>query len=156
MPDKPRKSPSVAFNHVGICVTDLSRARRFYEEALGFSYWWEMKPADIPTSTLLQVPAPLSLRAVYMFRDGLVLELLHYAAGEHPPRQRRRMDEPGLTHVSLAVENMAETLDAVRRLGGTVLDDTDVGAAVMVSDPDGQLIELTGWAWRSVLPPLPT
>ena len=28
-------------------------------------------------------------------------------------------------------------------------------AAIIIRDPDGQLIELTSAAWRDVLPPLP-
>ncbi|MCW2573610.1 MAG: glyoxalase/bleomycin resistance protein/dioxygenase, partial [Frankiales bacterium] len=54
----------------------------------------------------------------------------------------RPFTEPGLTHLSLTTDDLPGVLDRVRACGGEVLADTDIGAAVMVRDPDGQLIEL--------------
>jgi len=61
------------FNHVGICVTDLDRSKRFYQEVLQFRYWWELDAPDEGTSQLLEIPPPVGLHAVYLVRDGLVL-----------------------------------------------------------------------------------
>src|SRR5580658_4629707 len=80
------------FNHVGICVTDLERSRKFYEEVLQFRYWWELEAPDEGTSQLLQIPAPVGLRAVYLRRDGLVLELLHFSEAEARPFRQRVMN----------------------------------------------------------------
>ena len=52
------------------------------------------------------------------------------------------MDEPGLTHISIGAEDHRRLLDRVVALGGTVVTDTDIGVAVFIHDPDGQLIEL--------------
>ena len=68
----------VAFNHVGQCVTDLARARRFYEQLLGFTFEREIKPPDEPSDRLLRLEPPVGMTAVYLRRDGLVLELLHF------------------------------------------------------------------------------
>ena len=133
----------VAFNHVGLCVSDLERSRAFYEGALGFRRWWDLDAPEEASRVLLGLPGPLGLHAAYLVRDGLVLELLHYSARKQPTPRRRPMDEPGLTHLSLAVEDVPAALDRVRQLGGEVLEDSDVGAGIMVRDPDGQLIELT-------------
>jgi catechol 2,3-dioxygenase-like lactoylglutathione lyase family enzyme len=145
----------VVFNHVGICVTDLARSRAFYEEALGFRYWWELDAPDERSSVLLKLPQPVGLKAVYLLRDGVVLELLHYRAAPVRPRSERVMAEPGLTHLSFSVADMAEALERVIAGGGQVLEETDIKAAVMIRDPDGQMIELTTADWRSVLPPIP-
>lgn len=145
----------VVFNHVGICVTDLARSRSFYEEALGFRFWWELDAPEEGSSTLLQLPQPVGLKAVYLLRDGLVLELLHYSGAPVRPWAERTMAEPGLTHMSFSVEDMAEALQKVAAHGGQVLGDTDVKAAIMIRDPDGQLIELTTSDWRNVVPPMP-
>ena len=85
-------SPDQAvFNHVGICVTDLDRSRRFYQEVLQFRFWWELDAPDEGTSQLLEIPKPVGLHAVYLVRDGLVLELLHFAqAGARPFRADRK------------------------------------------------------------------
>src|SRR5581483_2333483 len=100
----------VAFNHVGHCVTDLPRSRRFYEEVLGFEFWREITPPDDASAKLLGLAPPLGMTACYLRRDGLVLELLHFAADAHRREpSRRAMDEPGLTHISLSCD-----VDAVR------------------------------------------
>ena len=51
------------------------------------------------------------------------------------------MNEPGLTHVSVSVDDIPATCCAVVGHGGSVLDDTDIGGAVFVRDPEGQLVE---------------
>jgi catechol 2,3-dioxygenase-like lactoylglutathione lyase family enzyme len=143
------------FNHVGICVTDLDRSRRFYEEVLQFRYWWELEAPEEGSSQLLQIPPPVGLHAVYLVRDGFVLELLYYRDAEARPFRQRVMNEPGLTHLSLSVGDIPAILEKVVPHGGEVLRETDMEAAIMIRDPDGQLIELTSAGWRDILPPLP-
>ena len=132
-----------AFNHVGHCVTDLARSRRFYEQALGFVHQRDLAVPDEPAAQLLRVPAPVGMTAAYLELDGFVLELLHFDRAGNDPQRERSFTEPGLTHLSVGVEDLAATCAKVRELGGEVLEDTDVGGrAIMVRDPDGQLIEL--------------
>jgi lactoylglutathione lyase len=135
-------SERVVVNHLGQCVTDLERSRRFYEQVLGFEFWREIHPPDDRSARLLGLAPPLAMTACYLRRDGLVLELIHYATDEHRrPPAPRAMDDPGLTHLSFSCD-----VDAVRArveaFGGEVLTATDIGAAVFVRDPNGQLIEL--------------
>ena len=92
---------------------------------------------EIPTSP----PAgscgspPLGLTAVYPAR-GFVLELVHFdrdGAG-------RSGRSPSRTHLSSPSTTPAALGSAA---GGEVLDDTEIpGVAVMVRDPDGQVLEL--------------
>jgi catechol 2,3-dioxygenase-like lactoylglutathione lyase family enzyme len=143
------------FNHLGLCVTDLERSRAFYENALGFVYWWELRAPDEGSAELLQLEPPLDLHAVYLLRDGLVLELLHYRPDRTEPWRKRSMAEPGLTHISLTVEDLEATVELVERYGGKALQETQVGPTMMVRDPDGQLLELLPPQWRASLPPVP-
>ncbi len=130
-------------NHVGLCVTDLERSRAFYEGALGFRPRSDLPVPDGPAGTLLRVAPPVGLRAVYLERDGWVLELLQFDRPGNEPRRDRSFTEPGLTHLSFSVRDLPYTVDRVRQLGGEVLEDTEIpGMAVMVRDPDGQLLEL--------------
>jgi catechol 2,3-dioxygenase-like lactoylglutathione lyase family enzyme len=132
----------VVVNHLGHCVTDLARARRFYEELLGFEYWRELTPPQTASAQLLGLSEPLDSTICYLRRDGFVLELIHYAApGHRLAATRRTMDEPGLTHLSLSCD-VAAVCSRVAEYGGEVLTDTDIGVAVFVRDPDGQLVEL--------------
>jgi lactoylglutathione lyase len=139
-----------AFNHVGLCVTDLARSRRFYEELLGFTFRNELAVPDGPTGKLLRITPPVGLSAVYLERDGFVLELIHFAREGNAPRRERHFTEPGLTHLSISVDDLAATCAQVIELGGEVLADTDLGGlAVMIRDPDGQLIELLPLSYRA-------
>jgi catechol 2,3-dioxygenase-like lactoylglutathione lyase family enzyme len=139
-------------NHVGLCVTDLAVSRRFYEDLLGFAHLRDLQPPDGLTSKLLRVPEPVGMTAVYLERDGFVLELLHFDRPGNAPQRERSLTEPGLTHLSFSVDDIAETCAQVAALGGEVLADTDLGGlAVMIRDPDGQLIELLPMSYRDSL-----
>jgi catechol 2,3-dioxygenase-like lactoylglutathione lyase family enzyme len=145
------------FNHVGHCVVDLERSRRFYEGLLGFQFWWKFDVPDDQAAGVLRLTPPLGMTAVYLIRDGLVLELLHYAAaGQTQPGRDRTMNEPGLTHISFSVEDLEATLARVEEFGGVILKDTNnAGVVVFIRDPDGQLLELSTMDWREHLPPAP-
>jgi catechol 2,3-dioxygenase-like lactoylglutathione lyase family enzyme len=139
----------VVFNHLGQCVTDLARSRRFYTELLGFREDRELHPPDGASATLLGLEEPLGMTALYLIRDGLVLELLHFSDRPTAPYRSRTMDEPGLTHLSLSVDDVAATCARVPEYGGEVLPETDIGAAIFIRDPDGQLIELLPMSYRA-------
>ena len=134
--------------HVGICVSDLERSVRFYREGLGFTQRAELCVQGEPSDTLLRLHG-VDLHAVYLERDGTRLELLHYVApgavGDTAPRA---MNQRGLTHLSLRVDSVAETVTALRAVGGRILDQTHIdlpdfaAAAIFLTDPDGTLIEL--------------
>jgi catechol 2,3-dioxygenase-like lactoylglutathione lyase family enzyme len=141
-------------SHLGICVSDLERSLAFYRDALGFAVESELEVQGEPSETLLRL-SPVRLRAVYLVRDGVRIELLHYAspghAGDGSPRA---MNQLGLTHLSFRVESIAATaarLEAhgARVLRGTQIDNPRLGArAVFAADPDGTLIELVEMAAR--------
>jgi predicted enzyme related to lactoylglutathione lyase len=65
------------------------------------------------------------------------------------------MNEPGLTHLSIAVDDIHATADKVAAHGGQVVDGTDIGVALFIRDPDGQLLELLPSSYREKLPPKP-
>jgi catechol 2,3-dioxygenase-like lactoylglutathione lyase family enzyme len=143
------------FNHVGLCVVDRERSRRFYEDLLGFKFWWEIEPPDDGTDQLLQLAKPLGLHATYLVRDGLVLELLDYSEREVHAGPDRVMDQVGLTHVSLSVSDLGDVLAMVEDVGGSVVTGTVSEQSAMIRDPDGQLIELLSDSWLAALPPRP-
>lgn len=143
MPDQ------VAFNHVGQCVTDLERSKRFYVELLDFTELREIHPDDEPAARLLGLEAPLGMSASYLQRDGLVLELLHFAApGQTQPYVPRAMNQPGLTHISVSVDDVDAVLARIGEFGGEMVAGTNIGFGVFVRDPDGQLLELLPMSYR--------
>ena len=134
--------------HVGICVSDLERSRRFYRDGLGFKEVARLQTGSAPTRQLLQMK-DVDLHALFLERDGLRIELLHYArpgstAGERP----RPMNQLGLTHLALRVDDVDATIAALVRAGATWLEGTTIenpefqARAAMVVDPDGMRLEL--------------
>jgi catechol 2,3-dioxygenase-like lactoylglutathione lyase family enzyme len=135
-------------SHIGICVSDWRRSLRFYSEALGFRYASELSVKGEPTDTLLRL-RDVDLRAIYLERDGVCIELLHYASpGHRGDATPRPMNQLGLTHLSLRVDDLEGTLGELEEAGATVLRDTRIAnhrartQVVFVTDPDGTLIEL--------------
>lgn len=137
-----------AWNHVGLCVAELDRAIRFYGEVFGFVERNRLEIPDPVASKLLRVSEPVGLTAVYLTlgdpaAGGAVLELLHFDRPGNDPQRERSITEPGLTHLSLTVDDVAAACERVREAGGEVLDDTDMGGfAILVRDLDGQVLEL--------------
>jgi lactoylglutathione lyase len=148
-------SHRTVFNHVGLCVADRQRSRRFYERLLGFQFWWEIEPPDDRTAQLVQLPEPLGTHASYLVRDACVLELIDYAKHEVHAGPERVMDQVGLTHISFSVSDLGGVLEKVGGLGGAVVDGTVSEQSAMIRDPDGQLLELLSEGWLNALPPRP-
>lgn len=148
-------SHRTVFNHVGLCVADRERSRRFYEGLLGFTFWWELELPDEGTEKLLQLQRPIGVRATYLVRDGFVLELIDYSKRDVHVGSERVMDQVGLTHMSLSVSDLGEVLAMVGEFGGSVIEETVTEQFAMIRDPDGQLIELLPESWLASLPPRP-
>lgn len=143
-----RAMPIEVLSHVGICVSDLERSIRFYRDGLGFGELHRMEVKGEEAERLLELE-PVVLNAVYLERDGTVIELLEFAAPGHEGRDAPRpMNRVGLTHLSLRVSGFDDVLADVEAHGGHVLRDTETrreawGMAVaFVTDPDGLRIEL--------------
>lgn len=135
-------------SHIGICVSDWKRSLRFYHDVLGFRYVYELELGGEPSQTLLRLPG-VEFRAVYLEREGVRIELLHYekpgVVGDGRPRA---MNALGLTHLSLRVDDLDAMLAELEGAGVQILGDTRIEVpeahahAVFVTDPDGTLIEL--------------
>jgi lactoylglutathione lyase len=128
-------------SHVGLRVRDLDRSKRFYE-ALGFTEARHLTVPDGVAAGLLGLAPPIGFEAVYLQNDGVVLQLLTFAGHPAPDEPERTMVSAGLTHLSIAVDDIAEAQAAVESAGGTVVADPGGGFACMARDPEGQLIEL--------------
>ncbi len=135
-------------SHVGICVADWKRSLAFYHDVLGFRYVSELEIKGEPSETLLRL-RDVELRVLYLEREGVRIELLHYASpghvGDDAPRPMNRL---GLTHLSLRVDDLDAFLEVLRRQDVTIHEDTRIdiaqshSKAIFIADPDGMLIEI--------------
>jgi catechol 2,3-dioxygenase-like lactoylglutathione lyase family enzyme len=129
-------------------VSDWQRSLCFYRDRLGFQQLYELELAGEPSSTLLRID-DVEFRAIYLERDGVRIELLHFTRPGHTSAPTPRpVNQLGLTHLSLRVRDLAafsEELAAagVELLEATRIDVESAGAkAMFIADPDGTLIEL--------------
>lgn len=138
------------FNHVGHCVIDLERVTRFWCEVLGFEV--DRPDLHIPDGIMgpmFGVEGPAALTARYLRCGDYVHELIHFDRPASPAASRSIVD-PGLTHVSLCVDDVDATVALAREHGAEVLS-TSPQAAVL-RDPEGQLVELLPMSYRASLP----
>lgn len=86
-------------SHVGVCVSDVERSIAFYRDGLGFQPVHELRVEGEPSDTLLAL-RDVRLHAVYLERDGVRIELLHYQSPKSPLRAPvRAMNDLGFTHL---------------------------------------------------------
>ena len=138
----------VTFSHIGICVGDLERSVRFYCEGLGFELV-QSHTVGQEFGRLMELD-DVSLQSRFVRRDGVSIELLHFESPGHSGEPvRRPMNQLGLTHLSLRVEDLDAVAAVVESHGGRVIGGTRTtfGSAneldfVYCTDPDGVRIEL--------------
>jgi lactoylglutathione lyase len=140
---------NVSFSHLGICVSDLERSIRFYCDGLGF----ELAQAHTvggEFGRLVELD-DVVLQSRFVRRDGISLELLHFdSPGHSGGTERRPMNQLGITHLSLRVDDLDSVAHVIESLGGTVVTSTrttlgpseDPLDFVYCTDPDGVRIEL--------------
>ncbi len=144
------------YNHIGLVVSDLERSKRFYENVLGFRVWYEDAPVDAATAKLLGLTPPLGVKSCYLTLGECFLELIYFSAPEaRVTRRPRTMDETGLSHLSISVDDIRATAAQAVECGGEIVESSDLGLALMIRDPDGQLLELLTMDFPKSRPPRP-
>ena len=140
----------IKLSHVGICVSDMERSVRFYVDGLGFTPTVAYE-VGAEYGTLMEVDGS-RVASQFLTRDGVSVELLQFLQPGHTgDGSRRPMNQVGLTHLCLRVDDVDAVAAAIAAAGGTVLDGTrttlDHGGRtpadfVYCTDPDGTRIEL--------------
>jgi predicted enzyme related to lactoylglutathione lyase len=145
-------NPDIAgrFSHSGICIADIDRSMRFFDRAIGFA------PAENYAlsnhSDWLDIVNELNgvkLRAqMVRSAEGNTIELLKM---DRPacfgPRERRTMNQYGLTHLAFYVDDIDAVAADVVANGGRTCPHTRAtfasGIEIMYcTDPDGVRVEL--------------
>jgi glyoxylase I family protein len=134
--------------HIGICVSDLARARAFYCDLLGFRPLTETIVADALSAKLLGL-SEVDQTSVFVERDGVRLALFAF---RKPATLRgpapRPMNQTGMAALMLRVDDLDATVAKIRAAGFPVLDETRIehpawsSKLLFVTDGDGTMIEL--------------
>ena len=137
------------FSHFGICVSDLDRSLRFYRDALGFEKG-ESHSIDGAFAPLMDL-VDVAVTSQFLQKGSTTIELLGFDdPAPYGDRERRPLNQLGLTHLSFRVGDLEATAAKVVEFGGTVVDSSrttiDMGGGslkiVYCTDPDGVRIEL--------------
>jgi lactoylglutathione lyase len=137
------------FSHFGICVSDLGQSLRFYCDALGFEKA-ESHEIGREFARLMDFP-DVTVTSQFIRKGATAIELLAFS--EPSPfgdRERRAVNQLGLTHLSFRVSALEATAAKLVELGGAIVEtsrttiefgDTALDF-VYCTDPDGVRIEL--------------
>jgi catechol 2,3-dioxygenase-like lactoylglutathione lyase family enzyme len=131
----------IAFAHLTLCVPDVDVATDFYVGALGFVAAAEGFGSAGPSMDQLTGIDGCQLRARFLRKDSLFVELTAYLdadgmpCGRHPHELPRGANDYGVAHLAFRVTDLAATTALVAAHGGQVLDDTRVAMPTRVSDP---------------------
>ncbi len=135
-------------SHIGICVSDLERSVRFYRDVLEFSERSRFNIKNEESARLTDIPGG-SIETVYLERGDTRLELLYYPEAGHVTGETPRpMNQLGLTHLSLRVQDIDDVIAKIEAAGGSSMEHTRIdnkqwgSKAIFVTDPDGLRIEL--------------
>ena len=135
--------------HTGLGVTDLARSARFYCDLLGFQHCRRLEmPAEQVTDFLELAPPGADLEAVYLMLGDFQLELLLFDPPGGNLVRERRMNQVGLTHISIGVASVADVLARLGDFGGELVSSLGDKAA-MIRDPDGQYVEILEAAYAA-------
>jgi catechol 2,3-dioxygenase-like lactoylglutathione lyase family enzyme len=137
------------FSHFGICVSDLERSLRFYCEAFGFEKA-ESHGIGQEFAGLMDFPEVV-LTSQFIRKGDTAIELLSFT--EPAPfgdRERRAVNQLGLTHLSFRVGDLDATAAKVVELGGAIVESSrttiEFGDTplkfIYCTDPDGVRVEL--------------
>lgn len=121
-------SQVTGLSHIGIRVHDVARTRAFYER-LGFEWAWG--PAGPEPVAAMTHPSGLELNFILNAKDADGPNILMDVPEKHA----------GITHIALAIEDVAATRTALEA-AGIAISGTRGRAALFVRDPDGNVIEL--------------
>ncbi len=130
-------------DHIGIAVTDLEAALKFYRDALGLE---PGAPEDVPSQ---------KVRVRFLPVGQSALELLEATAPDSPVARYVEKRGPGIHHLTLRVDDIEATLARLRERGVKLIDETPrpgaEGARIAFVHPSstgGVLIELKEVAGR--------
>jgi catechol 2,3-dioxygenase-like lactoylglutathione lyase family enzyme len=130
-------------HHVGTTVSDLDRAVTFYREVLGLDVLDEFTVSGEAFATGVDVPGATG-RFAHLDGDGARVELVEYDP-QAAPVGADALDQPGATHLAVAVDDVQAFYDGLPADVETLSEPqtTESGTTIcFLRDPDENLVEV--------------
>jgi catechol 2,3-dioxygenase-like lactoylglutathione lyase family enzyme len=123
---------SSTIRHVGLVVSDLDRALKFWCETMSFVIVRQMDEAGSHLDAMMGLNDVRVTTVKLADPDSNLLELLWFAS--HPDKKQWRGEaySTGLTHIALTVSDLGETYNRLREKGVTFISSPQ-------SSPDGRV-----------------
>lgn len=122
----------IGINHIGIRVTSLESARKFYEQ-LGFEFI--VGPIGPEPVAIMEHPSGVNINLILNADSGIQNNILMDIPEKHP----------GYTHIALDVNNISEIQKSVEALGINITEGPitlpNGGIMFFVRDQDANVIE---------------
>ncbi len=146
--------PQASILHIAINVADMERTTRFYTEAFGFTASPPITP-DGQAARIFGLPTPIEVKARFLSLGSVRVLVRQFDKPKYAgPARDLPVIYPGWGDIALRVGDLEQVLGKVRRLGGTVLENTRTlegtpdkpgPEVVFVTDPDGARVELVSF-----------
>lgn len=131
--------------HSGIVVTDIEKAKKFYQKYFNFTVAKEMNESGDFIDKILGYQS-LTVKTVKMNTGSSMLELLQFKNPKSENRDRQ-INDYGCTHIAITVSNLEELFRELSEEGIHFISapQTSADGAAKVCfcrDPDGTFLEL--------------
>jgi catechol 2,3-dioxygenase-like lactoylglutathione lyase family enzyme len=132
--------------HTGIVVRDLDESLAFYHDLLGFSIAEKAEESGPFIDTILGMEDTVVVTVKMRCADGQMIELLEYRSNSRPA-QLRHLNDIGITHVALEVDDLSIFHEKLSHSGIEFIsapEDAENGCArvAFCCAPEGTHIEL--------------
>ena len=141
-PSAPRPS------HLGICVSDLDAALRFWCDGMGFTAAerYDLDLDAVPgLDRSLEAGGHVTVVSQFVRHGATAIELLHYSDPQPHGTPSGSRAQLGYTHLAFHVDDLDAAVARVVAAGGTLLEATRASLGVelvFLADPDGNRVEL--------------
>ncbi len=138
----------LGFAHPGLVVSDLERARSFYEKMFGFRHFCDEGWQDNPDADKVVGVDGSACKGYTLAGHNCYLELFEFSAPaqEGPTPASLGPHDLGIRHLAFFVDDCRAEYQRLIDLGGEMLGEpTDIGGDVYTAycrDPFGNIIEL--------------
>jgi len=106
-----------AIRHVGLVVVDLEKSLKFWCDTMGFVVSRQMKEYGPHIDAMIGLKDVLVTTVKLAAPDGNLLELLHFHSHPEKSQWEGKPYSTGLTHLSLTVRSMKESVAKLSRHG---------------------------------------
>lgn len=134
--------------HIGVPVTDMERALKFYRDALGLKFQFTREVSGDHISGGVQVP-DAKIQITLLEAGNTIIELLQYLNPVGRPFDRQNNDA-GSMHITFTVTDIEGTYKRLQELGYSCnqapypSSHPEGWAWFYARDPDGMTVEFNG------------